>query len=321
MRNQFHLYWSNIEAYEACPRSFLWSHGWGTIDLGRGPGRSKLKPEQDSEHHAVMGIVLSSVIQHLYNDELWRDPPTLPDRITEIVNREFTLVLGEKKVDWAKAPPRYEMLEVCLKGSMGYLKTMKANRLLGPYAKSEVDLTAWVDQYTPIAGRPDIIIRRDDTGVMILDGKNSLSPGKYTNPDQLRWYALCFFLAYSVMPSRLAFCYFRYPDGSPPRDHPEGQPWTGLVDVLFNRDDMRALGVRAKETHRSMQKELFDPRPSPKNCRFCDYRAVCDVAHQPSSRKSKDLTLEEGTIEHAISISDGMLDLGLGQFSGVTSKP
>lgn len=321
MRNQFHLYWSNIEAYEACPRSFLWGHGWGTIELGRGPGRSKLKPEQDSEHHAVMGIVLSSVIQHLYNDELWREPPTLPERITEIVNRELTLVLGEKKVDWAKAPPRHEMLDVCLKGSLGYLKTMKANRLLGPYAKSEVDLTAWVDQYTPIAGRPDIIIRRDDTGVMILDGKNSLTPGKYTNPDQLRWYALCFFLAYSVLPSRLAFVYFRYPDGSPPKDHPASQPWTGLVDVLFNRDDLKALGVRAKETHRLMQKELFDPRPSPKSCRFCDYRTVCDVAHQPSPRKPKELSTESGTVEHAISMSDGMLELGLGQFPGVTSKP
>jgi hypothetical protein len=268
-----------------------------------------------------MGIVLSSVIEHLYNDELWRDPASLPDRIVEMVNREFTLVLGEKKVDWKVSPPRYELLDVCMKGALGFLKTMKANRLLGSYAKSEVDLTAWVDQYTPIAGRPDIIIRRDDTGVMILDGKNSLTPGKYTNPDQLRWYALCFRLAYNVMPSRLAFVYFRYPDGQPPKDHPAGQPWTGMVDVLFNQEDLKALGVRAKEVHRAMQKELFDPRPSSKNCRFCDYRTVCDVAHQPASRKPREIQAEEGTVEHAISASGGMIELGLGQFPGVTSKP
>lgn len=319
--HQFYLYWSNIEAYEACPRSFLWGHGYGTIDLGRGPGRSKAKPEQDSKHHALMGIVLSRVIEHLYNDELWREPATLPEKLTEIVHREFTFGLNENNIDWAVAPPKQDMLKVCLSGAMGYLRTMKANKLLGPYAKSEVDLSAWVDQYTPIAGRPDLILRRDDTGVMILDGKNSLTPGKYTNPDQLRWYALVFYLAYNTMPNRLAFCYFRYPEGSPPKDHPADKPWTGLVDVSFTRDDIKTLGVRAKETYKAMQKELFDPCPSPKNCRYCDFKTVCDVAHQPTPRKSRAPAIIDGTVEHAIASSDGMIELGFGASSGVTSKP
>lgn len=323
MTRQFHLYWSNIEAYEACPRSFLWGHGWGSIDLGRGPGRSKAKPAQDSKHHAVMGIVLARAIEHLYNDELWREPATLVQKLTDLVTREFTFAVNESYIDWNESPPKHEMLDVCLKGALGYLKTMKANKLLGPYAKSEVDLTAWVDQYTPVAGRPDVIVRREDTGVTIIDGKNSLSPGKYTNPDQLRWYALCFYLAYNVMPSRLAFAYFRYPEGTPPKDHPEGTPWTGLVEVSLTRDDLKTLGVRAKETHRAMQKELFDPVPSPKNCRFCDYKTVCDVAHQPVPRKPKSLpVVTEGTVEHAISISEGMVEIGFGDaVAGVKVKP
>jgi hypothetical protein len=267
-----------------------------------------------------MGIVLSRVIEHLYNDELWRDPPSLPDKLTDFAKREFTLAINEHRIDWNIAPPKQEMLRVCQSGALGYLRTMKANRLLGPYARSEVDLSGWVDKYTPIAGRPDIIIRREDTEIIILDGKNSLTPGKYTDPDQLRWYALCFYLAYNTMPNRLAFCYFRYPEGSPPKDHPEGQPWTGLVEVPFTRDDLKTLGVRAKETYKAIQKELFDPVPSSQNCRFCDYHTVCDVAHQPVSRKQKTLPLVQGTVEHAIATSEGMIELGFGQLPGVTTK-
>jgi hypothetical protein len=317
--SQRYLYWSSLEQYELCPRSFLWGHGYGTIDLGRGPGRSKAKPVQDSKHHAVMGIVLARAIEHLYNDELWREPETLVQKLTDLVTREFTFALNEHYINWDEAPPKSEMLDVCLKGVTGYLKTMKANKLLGPYAKSEVDLTAWVDQYTPVGGRPDVIVRRDDTGITILDGKNSLTPGKYTNPDQLRWYALCFYLAYNTLPNRLAFVYFRYPEGTPPKDHPEGAPWTGLVEVPFTREDLKTIGVRAKETHRAMSKELFDPSPSAKACRFCDYKTVCDSAHQPTPRKPKSLPVVEGTVEHTISNSDGIVEFGFDV--GVKTKP
>lgn len=305
------MYWSSLESYEVCPRSYLWGHGYGTIDLGRGPGRSKAKPVKESRHHAVMGLVLAKAVEHLYNDELWRDPATLVDRLTTLVTREFTFALTEEYIDWTEAPAKSDMLQVCLKGALGYLRTMKTNKLLGPYARSEVDLKGWVDQYTPVGGKPDVIVRRDDNGVSIFDGKNAMTPGKYTDPNQLVWYALCFYLAYKVVPNRLAFVYFRYPEGTPPRDHPKDKPWTGLVEVPVTLDDLMALGVRAKETTRAMQKELFDPTPSPSACRFCHYRTVCDAAHQPTPRGSKkSLPLVEGTVEHAIQTSDGMVEFG-----------
>ena len=129
------------------------------------------------------------------------------------------------------------------------------------------------------------------------------------------------YLAYNTLPSRLAFAYFRYPEGTPPKGHREGTPWTGLVEVPCTKEDLKTLGVRAKETLRAMQKELFDPVPSSKNCQFCDYRTVCDAAHQPASRKPKSLpVVVEGTVEHAISTSEGMIELGFGAPTGVT-KP
>jgi hypothetical protein len=255
-----------------------------------------------------MGLVIGKALEHLYNDELWRNPHTLSQRLEEVVQKEFKLQLADPKsyIDWRKSPPKEELLQTCLEGTLGYLSTMKANKLLGPYARAEVDITTWLDKYTPIAGRPDVIIRRDDTGLMILDGKNGLTPGKYTDPDQLRWYSLCFYLAYNTLPDRLVFCYFRYPHGKPPEDHDPSIPWTGLVDVPVVKDDLKSLAVRAKEAYKAMQKGLFDPTPSPETCKFCEYETVCDarLEQKAANRRSRpsEAIIPEG--------SSGMMDLG-----------
>lgn len=309
MTRQFYLYWTNIEDYEECPQRFLWGHGYGTIDLGRGPGRSKEKPVKQSKHDAIMGNVIGKAVEAIYNDELWRTPITLPDRIREIVRREFTFSMGESYIDWNRSPPRDELLQVCLDGAVNFLKTMKTQKLLGPYAKAEVDITTWVDKYTPVAGRPDIIIRRDDTGVHIVDGKNAKTPGKYTNPDQLRWYALCFYVAYNVMPSRLSFCYFRYPEGTPPPDHDPSVPWTGMVDVPMVKEDIKTLAVRAKETYRAMGRELFDPTPSAKACRFCAYETVCDARKEQKALNPRKASVKDPGSD-LTGGATGIVDLG-----------
>jgi len=325
MARPFKLYWSNIESYEECPQKFLWSRGYGTIDVGGGPGRSKPVPveEQSSEHHALMGTVIAATMERLYNDELWREPASLADNLTQIVHKEFALESPRRFLKhaaegkdplWNEAPSREAMLQVCIDGVLGYLKTMKRNRLLGPYAKAEVDLSTMLDGNVPIAGRPDLIIRRDDAGLSIYDGKNSLNPGKYTNPDQLRWYALCFYLAYHTLPSKLAFIYFRYPEGSPPKEH-EGDPseWTGLVDIPFQKDDLKVVAHRAQETYKAIVKEHFDATPSSKACRFCDYQNVCDARKSTVQVRTK---RPKSEAESVIESSGGMVEFGLGDGFG-----
>ncbi len=306
---QKYLYWSSIEDFELCPQKYLWSHGHGELDLGRGPGRSKEKPVKDSKHHAVMGNVIGKAIEHLYNDELWREPKTLSDRMTEIVQRELNAALANPRtyINWNFSPSRAELERVCLDGALGYLRTMKNNRLLGPYARSEVDLTTWIDQHTPVGGRPDVIIRRDDTGVTILDGKNSMTPGKYTDPDQLRWYAMCFYLTYRELPNRLTFCYFRYPAGNPPPGHPAEDPWTGLVDVPFTVEDLKGIRHRAKTTYWAIQEQRFDPTPSPKNCKFCDYGTVCPARLEQKAQNSRGRKDPESDL---VGQGDGFVELG-----------
>ena len=155
---------------------------------------------------------------------------------------------------------------------------MKRNRLLGDvYSKAERWLRAEIEG-TPIGGRPDLTLKSSKTGVFIIDGKNSKSPGRYTKKDQLRWYALLHYLIYGELASDLAFAYFRYPPSNPPKAHLKKKrktEWTGLVHVDVNMNHLEDLSQRAKTVYQGLMAESFEATPSSKACRFCDYKDLC----------------------------------------------
>lgn len=305
-RRPFTLYWSSVETYENCPQEFLWKRGWGAIDVGGGPGRPKPRPVKTSEHHAVFGLVIGEVLQSFYNDELWRSPG-LARRLEEILDKSLQRHLREKTIDFRQAGSVDQMRQTIHDGVFNFIgKTLKQHRLLGPYSRAEVELLGYANKWTPIGGRADIVIRREDTGITILDGKNSKrykSPDgdrliSYTNPDQLRWYALCFHLSYQKMPDRLGFVYFRYPYGDPVLDVNgnvvPGQVEPGVEWVPFTKEDLQGLAARGVEIRKQMDKEMFDPTPSPKQCRFCDYETVCPArqAQKEANRKNPKKALD-----------------------------
>jgi len=301
---KFTLYWSSLKTYEECPRKFLWGRGYKEIDVGGGPGRRKPVPVRRSAHHAVLGIAIQEVIERFYNDELWLlvSPQELLPRLMEITEKTLSRELASKYVDWREAPTREEMEKLAKAAVVGYIHTLKKHNLLGPYAKAEVDLTAYLNKWVPIGGRADMIIRRADTGVTILDGKNSKRYKNkkkaggwitYTDPDQLRWYALCYYLCYNKqLPDRVGFVYFRYPSGDPVLDtegKETGEIEPGIEWVNFTLDDLRGLGQRALDAKKGMDREQFEPVPSPPTCRFCDYETVCAErqAQKDENRKKR----------------------------------
>lgn len=310
------LYWSHLAAYESCPQQFLWMKGWDGIDLGYGPGKPIPRPEDDSHrHHALMGIAIQYAIEKFYNDELYREPTKVLSLMLELGEKEF-LRQAEKpynKINFAKAGmSQAEMLQVVADGITGYLQTMKAHRFLGPYAKAEVDLLAWVDKWNPIGGRADMIIRRDDTGVTILDGKNSKHKTKYTDPDQLRWYALLFFLAYREMPSRLGFVLYRFPYGKVTYDASGvEQVETGVDWVPCTEEEIKVLAQRAVDAKRNMMRGKFDPKPKPDVCRLCDFESICPARKmQREANAAKRGGGRKGAkVEEISEASDGFADL------------
>jgi len=326
-------YWSSFDTYEGCPQRFLWSRGWGAIDVGGGPGRKKPVPYRRSEHHAVLGIVIGAVLEDFYNEELWRHRDGLQERLEAILDKQFKLQLAKKYIDYNQAGSREEMRQVIYDGVFNYIgKTLKAHKLLGPYARSEVDLVGYVNKYTPVGGRADFIIKRPEDGplpgITILDGKNSRrykDPKKkgsmmtYTNPDQLRWYAMCFYLAYQQLPDRLGFVYFRYPHGDPVLDadgKETGETETGVDWVDFTKEDLKGLAARAVEVRKGMDREKFPANPSPTGCKFCDYESVCPerTAQKAANRRTPKKPLDE------LDGAEGFVRLGWGGAFGSKSE-
>lgn len=301
--------------YEACPQKFLWTKGWDGVDCGHGLGKPKPNPSTSSRHHAVMGIAIQDAVEKMYNDELYRNPTVLSQKMLDLVEKAFHREESRpwNTISYAEARmSRAEMLQICRDGVVGFLQTMKAHRLLGPYAKAEVDLVGWVDKENPIGGRADTIIRREDTGVTIIDGKNTAHKMKYTDPDQLRWYALLFKLAYRELPSRLAYVWYRFPHGKVSRDS-EGveQVETGVEWVEFDEDDLKGLAQRALLAKKGMRGHQFDPQPSAKGCRFCDYESVCEARQTQRAANSRKRNKKNEIAELTAPGSGGFVDFTL----------
>lgn len=299
------LYWSHLSDHEKCPQKYLWSYGWGGIDTGGGPGKRKPKPGDKSAHHAVMGIVVQAVLEDFYNRELWKHQGGLFDKLVRLTKETLAATLAKPKfvINWREAPTFEEMEGVCVQGVLGYLKTMKAHQFLGPYARSEVELFGYVDKFLPLGGRADFIIRRDDTGITMLDGKNSQTKMKYTDPDQLRWYALCFALSYGKLPDRIGFVWYRYP-------YEEGTEETGVDWIEFTRRDLKDLAQRAQKVRKAQNKGKFPATPKAKHCRFCDYESICEerqtqrAANVAKRQKKAGLPIIDGL--------QGVVELGFG---------
>ncbi len=295
MNPQSTLYWSTLKMFEECPQQFVWSKGWEGYDCGHGPGERKPKPEQRSRHHAVFGIAIQHAIEAMYNEELYRDPKTLTARMLEIGKVEFDRQIDKPKnnISYSEARmTRAEMWDLCAAGITGFVQTMKAHRFLGTYARAEVDLVGWVDKKNPIGGRADTIIKRGDTGTTIIDGKNTKYKMKYTDPDQLRWYALLYKLAYKELPDRLAYVWYRFP-------YDQDNDEDGVEWVEFDEADLQGLAQRALDAKVAMRAEQFDPTPSPKVCNFCDFVTVCDARREQkatnSAKRNKKSRIQEIT--------------------------
>lgn len=316
--SMYALYWSHIKMMRECPQKFLWSRGDSEIDLGAGFGKPKPLPEtleRQSEHYTLMGSVLSRVVELVYNDELWREPQNLKDKVTEIAEKEFLLQEQGKYLDW-RFMPREEAIATCVTGAVNFLKIMKHNRLLGDYARSEVRMDPWLNQVEKdlkICGIADLIYRDRDGKVHILDGKNASTPGKYEDDDQLRWYALCYRLVYGVNPDGLAFFYFRYPPNTPPEKFTGD--WTGMIKVDFSDDDLKRLAKEGLETQKAIKNKNYEPNPMPKHCVNCPFEDICEPRQEQKKINSAKRNKNKEHIEiskEPVNVSNSLKILNFG---------
>lgn len=313
MRN---IYWSHLKMMRACPQQYLWHKGHPDIDLGAGKGNPKPLPDdkRESEHHQLMGTVLSKVVEDVYNHELWKDPKVLLEKVRDIARREFVFAEQQHYVEWTLMT-RESALDTCVEGARNFLEIMRDNKMIGPFAKSEMKMTPTMNKYFNVCGVADLVYRDKEGRVFILDGKNAMTPMKYEDEDQLRWYALCFRLQYGKTPDKLGFFFFRYPKSNPPADWDSSSKgeWTGFVEVKIDEEDIKRLGKEAIETNRAIHFGKFEPNPQPKHCRMCKFENICEERQAQKRHNAAKRGLGKSDAADPTEVGGGFVDLNMGK--------
>lgn len=297
------LYWSHVKNFSECPQKYLFSKGCPGLDLGGGEGNPKPVTKPSSEHHPIMGDVIQYAVECFYKKQFWRDPGSVSSKMLTEAGWFFDNQIVERYVDWSRSPTREELWITCKQGILGFLKTMKQNRLLGLEAKAEETLVGFFDSNLGVGGRVDMMFRREEEGVTILDGKNSKHKGKYTDSDQLRWYALCYYLRFGRIPDRLGFVYYRFPYGS----EYEGEIQTGVEWVSCDRSDLERLASLAKQVDQKIREQSFPANPEPSVCRFCKWEFDCEerFLYKKEKRDSQEMSVLEKMLQNGSSFEMG----------------
>lgn len=266
-KKPFKLSYSSFARYEECPQRYLYSKGWKGFDLGAGDGNPKPITEKRTEVDAFLGTVIQNVMELFYNDELWRKK-NLKLLLEKETRNSFKKSQQRFYIEWDKVE-KDQLEQDCIDAVLNAIVTIKKNKLLGSYAKSEVALELKEENFH-IHGIVDFIIDTKEHGLIILDGKNSKRKGKYTSVDQLYWYALILQNTVNRPPDKLSFLYWRFP-------YKEGGEDTGVSWIPFSMEEMKALKERARNVYASIMATQFQATPSVKACFFCPYKKDCDA--------------------------------------------
>lgn len=231
--------------------------------------RKEAPPEIQSQHNALVGVVVQKVFEDFYNDEIWRMGSETLDELLKRCEVYFYEFLDTHYVNFkdfsCKYKTPFEALKDCLDMIPVAFEGIKREKLLGPYAKSEVEIKErYLNRY--LFGVIDFIIQTPDGKITLLDGKTSRHREKNVDVDQLYFYALLFFLKYHKMPDRLGFYYYRFGD-----DPEKAFDWIP-VDVAKVKD----LQERILECADKVQRKWFRATPSPSSCKYCPWNEICD---------------------------------------------
>jgi hypothetical protein len=232
------------------------------------------------------GSIVGTVFEDFYQMDLWKQPDVvgaLRARVPTALAAAYAGAARQNRpIQWkgdvsAKDGKNLydneaELLADVDQGIINGLEVIQEFQLLGPRMGAEVPLDVVVEGHK-IGGRADFIISRlrprDET--IILDGKGSKYRDQYTDPVQLKWYAMLYEIRYGKPPNRLGFVFWRY-------RHLEALQWEPfkvedlrillgstltLIDTLEYRK--RACQAGALPVH------AFPPTPCRDNCFLCSY--------------------------------------------------
>lgn len=246
-----YLSYSGISCYLICPKKYEFSYIIRAFKKTRDP--------RDS----MFGSIIGKIFEWFYERKAWSKPDPIGVTLSykdAAIDQVFVVENFIPASDPGYVSTLRNDLDTYIPSG---IDTIRKNRLLSPTSAAERDLT---QSYTKdgitlrLGAKVDFIHPFSDE-IVIIDGKGSKYRDKYTDSNQLIWYATLHYLYYGVAPNRIGFLYWRFPSDP-------------LQWVDYNEDDMRKSIGTAFDVAKKVRLKMFDAKPSVA-CKNCDYNLTC----------------------------------------------
>jgi hypothetical protein len=258
--NKFDMYlsYSRWKMYQTCPSKYKHCYISKT-------------PVVKDPRSSFLGSSLGKILEWFYSEMLWKNsnPEKICiDRIDAAISDVFTKEKWDPNIDSTVYPILTGQLRTMIPDS---IEIIRSNGFLTPYSRAEVDLTvifkhAKHNLTLKMGGRCDFIHGKDRSNIWILDGKASKYREKYVDSNQLIWYAIQHYIKYNVMPQRLGFIFWAFPQDP-------------LSWIEFNNDIIHQVTNDIFDVCKKIQSKIFHTKPS-KECNMCDYRLKCEDSNE-----------------------------------------
>jgi CRISPR/Cas system-associated exonuclease Cas4 (RecB family) len=266
------LSYSAFTQYKRCPQQYNYQRV------------KKIQPTKpESKHNAIVGSVVQRVFEDFYNNELWRKGEDTLDTLLLLTDRYFWEYLSQNHVDFDDPLCRFknanEALDECLDLIPKSLSAIKREKLLGPYAKSEIKMEVRLRDDDFLFGFIDFMIRKSDGTILLVDGKASKKREKYVDEDQLHFYSLLFYYRYERrLPDKLGFLFYSFGD----------IPDLAVEWLIPDKEKMKSLRDDIVKVIDNIKNREYKATPSTFACRYCPYEDIClERKNQKNANKMK----------------------------------
>jgi CRISPR/Cas system-associated exonuclease Cas4 (RecB family) len=233
-----------------------------------------------NDYHALYGKLTEKFFQLFCNTWRYKTPYMFPDDIRAKLKVIYEGVLNSSVVNW-NVPYAENTQEDIFNQSFAdicaIMDSQSQNYFLG--TRSEISIEINVKDGACINGRIDFVHKDAlNQAITIFDGKGTNNIGKNIEDQQVIFYALLYFLHFKIMPEQLGFFYYRFNTFKP-------------VAISFDLlNEFRAkLSLDIKKM---INNPSFQATPSPKACKYCDYRTVCRECLEDQAKRKRGSKLD-----------------------------
>lgn len=264
----FYISYSQWRTFKDCPAKFgfAYSSPEGNTNPKPVATTSKRVPINSS-----FGSSIGYIAEWFYKDFWWGKKNPLKTCIDSIPDAIRWFIMKYERNHGAidvnmKAQVWEETTELLNQHVPDMLNIIRSQELLSENSNAEVDLTTFVkhskyDFSVKMVGRADFVHYKSDSEVWIIDGKGTLNRDAKIDPNQLIWYASQHYIKFGVIPSRIGFVFWAFPE--------DPMSW-----VAFDSNDMKLLVDSVFKTACEMKVTKYEPKESV-NCLSCDYSGSC----------------------------------------------